>query len=39
MLSRKIFGIFSSPKAFLADSFYTNKHFTKIYPTQAHHLR
>ncbi len=30
-LSRKIFGLFSSPTAFLADSFYTNSHFTKIY--------
>ena len=32
-LSRKIFGFLSSPIAFLADSFYVNKHFTKTYPT------
>ena len=32
MLSRKILGFISSPKAFLADSFYTNKNFEKIYP-------
>lgn len=31
-VSRKILGLFSSPKAFLADSFYINPHFTKIYP-------
>ncbi|MES2047312.1 MAG: YiiX/YebB-like N1pC/P60 family cysteine hydrolase [Pseudomonadota bacterium] len=31
-VSRKILGLFSSPKAFLADSFFVNKHFTKIYP-------
>ncbi|MFA6053446.1 MAG: YiiX/YebB-like N1pC/P60 family cysteine hydrolase [Methylobacter sp.] len=31
-LSRKILGFISSPKAFLADSFYTNKNFKKIYP-------
>ncbi|MDX8404284.1 MAG: YiiX/YebB-like N1pC/P60 family cysteine hydrolase [Mariprofundaceae bacterium] len=30
-LSGKILGLISSPKAFLADSFYTNGHFTKIY--------
>jgi hypothetical protein len=36
MLSRKIFGMIASPRAFLADSFYTNWHFTKIYPTQLH---
>ncbi|MBU1106816.1 MAG: hypothetical protein KKB51_09135 [Candidatus Riflebacteria bacterium] len=30
-LSRNIFRIIPSPKAFLADSFYTNKNFTKIY--------
>lgn len=32
ILSRKILGLFTSPKAFLADSFYVNMHFTKIYP-------
>lgn len=32
MLSRKILGFIPSPKAFLADSFYTNKNFEKIYP-------
>ncbi len=32
MLRRKILGFISSPKAFLADSFYTNKNFEKIYP-------
>ncbi len=31
-VSRKILGLFSSPKAFLADSFYVNTHFTQIYP-------
>ena len=31
-LSRKILGFLSSPIAFLADSFYVNKRFTKIYP-------
>lgn len=30
-LSRKIFKFIRSPKAFLADSFYTNKNFTKVY--------
>jgi hypothetical protein len=33
-LSRKVLGFIKSPKAFLADSFYTNKHFTKIYPVK-----
>ena len=32
LLSRKVLGFISSPKAFLADSFYTNSNFTKIYP-------
>lgn len=32
-LSRKVLGLFSSPMAFLADSFYVNSHFTKVYPT------
>jgi len=32
ILSRKALGFISSPKAFLADSFYTNSNFTKIYP-------
>ena len=31
-ISRKILGFLSSPIAFLADSFYINPHFTKIYP-------
>jgi hypothetical protein len=31
-LSSKIFG-FSTRKAFIADSFYANSHFTKIYPS------
>jgi hypothetical protein len=31
-LSRKVFGFISSPKAFLADSFYVNSNLTKIYP-------
>lgn len=32
MLSRKVLGFIPSPKAFLADSFYTNKNFEKIFP-------
>jgi uncharacterized protein YycO len=32
MLSRKALGFIPSPKAFLADSFYTNSRFTRIYP-------
>jgi hypothetical protein len=32
ILSRRILKLFSSPLAFLADSFYTNKRFSKIYP-------
>ncbi len=32
-VSRKILRLFSSSKAFLADSFYVNTHFAKIYPT------
>lgn len=32
ILSRKVLGLISSPKAFLADSFYTNSNFTRIYP-------
>lgn len=30
-VSAKVFGFISSPKTFLADSFYINSHFTKIY--------
>ncbi|MDP3653419.1 MAG: YiiX/YebB-like N1pC/P60 family cysteine hydrolase [Rhodoferax sp.] len=30
-VSRRVLGLFASPKAFLADSFYTNRHFTKMY--------
>lgn len=32
ILSRKVLGFINSPKAFLADSFYSNSNFTKIYP-------
>lgn len=32
-LSSKVLGLFNSPKAFLADSFFKNSHFSKIYPS------
>ena len=31
-LKGKILGVIPTPKKFLADSFYTNHHFSKIYP-------
>ncbi len=34
-LSRKVFGLIASPRAFLADSFYTNGNFTPVYPSES----